>query len=141
MKPLVFMVLVICTVVSMNLKLVSKRNSGKSQKIIFTFGSGPHAHAVKHFRWLHFVLHIYYLLCSAKKKKKVITGMAYLVNESGMKVSSRFGFFFFFFVKKNKTKENYQVETSTGGITMVIITLASWHCSNIQSFSHAKEFS
>lgn len=36
MKPLVPLVLVICTVVSMNLKLVSKRNSGKSQKNIFT---------------------------------------------------------------------------------------------------------
>lgn len=86
MKPLVLLVLVICTVVSMNLKLVSKRNSGKSQKIIFTFGSGPHAHAIKHFRWLLFVLHIYYLFCSAKNKKEeeVITDMVCLVNDYRM---------------------------------------------------------
>lgn len=61
MKPLVLLVLVICTVVSMNLKLVSKRNSGKSQKNIFTVESGPSAHAIKHFRWLLFALHIYFL--------------------------------------------------------------------------------
>lgn len=72
------------------------------------------------------ILFCIYTTCSVlskKKKKKVITGMAYLVNESGMKVSSRF--VFFFFVKKNKTKENYQVETSTGGITMVIIGIVA----------------
>lgn len=68
MKPLVLLVLVICTVVSMNLKLVSKRNSGKSQKNIFTFEAGPSAHAIKHFRWLLFVLHIYLLFSSEKKK-------------------------------------------------------------------------
>lgn len=35
MKPPILLVLVICTVVSTNWKLVSKRNSGKSQKNIF----------------------------------------------------------------------------------------------------------
>lgn len=68
MKPLVLLVLVICTVVSMDLKLVSKRNSGKSQKNIFTVNSGLSAHAIKHFTCLLLGLHIY--LFSSERKKK-----------------------------------------------------------------------
>lgn len=80
MKPLVLLVLVICTVVSMNLKLVSKRNSGKSQKkILFTFESGLSAHAIKRFRWLLFVLHIY-LLSSEKQTKQCLLTRCYRMN-------------------------------------------------------------
>jgi len=81
MKPLVLLVLVICTVVSMNLKLVSKRNSGKSQKNIFTFESGHSALAIKHFRCLLFVLHIYFLFSSGKKT--LITNMVCLPDVTG----------------------------------------------------------
>lgn len=70
MKPLVLLVLVICTVVSMNLKLVSKRNSGKSQKNIFTCESGPSAHAIKHFICFLFCISTSCSLLEKKRKKK-----------------------------------------------------------------------
>lgn len=48
----------------------------------------------------------------------------------------------FYFVKKIKNQENVDwVEISTRGITKIKMTLALWHYSNIQCFTHAKEFS
>lgn len=80
MKPLVLLVLVICTVVSMNLKLVSKRNSGKSQKNIFTFESGPSGYAIKHFICFLFCI---YTSCSLLKKKSVLTNVVCLPDVTG----------------------------------------------------------